>query len=78
MCRKTDIIKIQQKQNGVLFFVKKINDEVIKNILEKYSQNVRFSPGEKPYITLNIEKNQDIAEEIKKFVSTCTNIENKS
>ena len=78
LCRKTDIIKIQQKQNGVLFFVKKINDEVIKNILEKYSQNVRFSPGEKPYITLNIEKNQDIAEEIKKFVSTCTNIENKS
>ena len=42
LCRKTDIIKIQQKQNGVLFFVKKINDEVIKNILEKYSQNVRF------------------------------------
>ena len=71
LCRKTDIIKIQQKQNGVLFFFKTINDEAIKNILDKYSQNVRFSPGEKPYITLKIENN--VVEDITKFINSLAN-----
>lgn len=71
LCRKTNIIKIQQKQNGVLFFFKTINDEVIKNILDKYSQNVRFSPGEKPYITLKIENN--VVEDITKFINSLAN-----
>ena len=66
LCRKTNIIKLQQKQNGVVVFFKNIPDEMLKKIIENYGSKVRFSPGEKPYITLKIEK--DAMKEIKEFL----------
>ena len=66
MCRKANIIKLQQKQNNVIIYFKNIQDEVIKKIIEGYGNKVRFSPGEKPYITLRIEK--DVLGEIKMFL----------
>ena len=66
LCRKTNIIKLQQKQNGVVVFFKNIPDEMLKKIIENYGSKVRFSPGEKPYITLKIEK--DTMKEIKEFL----------
>ena len=66
LCRKTNIIKLQQKQNGVVAFFKNIPDEMLEKIIENYGSKVRFSPGEKPYITLKIEK--DTMKEIKEFL----------
>ena len=66
LCRKTNIIKLQQKQNGVVAFFKNIPDEMLEKIIENYGSKVRLSPGEKPYITLKIEK--DTMKEIKEFL----------
>ena len=66
LCRKTNVNKVQQKQNDVVIFFKTLSDENLRDIILKYKTKVRFSAGEKPYITLRIEK--DIVKELKEFL----------
>ena len=66
LCRKVNVIKLQQKQMGIVIYFKKIEDETIKKIINNYGSKVRFSPGEKPYITFKIDK--DVITEIKDFL----------
>ena len=66
LCRKTNVTKLQQKQNDVVIYFKTLSDEALRDIILKYKTKVRFSPGEKPYVTLRIEK--DVVKEVKEFL----------
>ena len=66
LCRTVNIVKLQQKPMGIVIYFKTISDEMISNIITNYGTKVRFSAGEKPYITLKIEKN--VIEELKEFL----------
>ena len=66
LCRKANVTKLQQKQNDVVIYFKTLSDEALRDIILKYKTKVRFSPGEKPYVTLRIEK--DVVKEIKEFL----------
>ena len=66
LCREQGVIKLQQKQNAVLIYYKNGEKIDIANVLQNYGNRVRFSPGEKPYITLKIEK--DVVKELKEFL----------
>ncbi len=68
LCRKDKVNKMQQKQNDVVIFFKTLSDENLRDIILKYKTKVRFSPGEKPYITLRIEK--DVVKELKEFLES--------
>ena len=72
MCRKDNIIKIQQKQDKVLFYFTKdgLDEEVISNLIKKYSNNIKFSQGLQNYITFNL-KNNNVIKEIKEFIKNC-------
>ena len=65
-CRKANVTKLQQKQNDVVIYFKTLSDEALRDIILKYKTKVRFSPGEKPYVTLRIEK--DVVKEVKEFL----------
>ena len=65
LCRKANVTKLQQKQNDVVIYFKTLSDEALRDIILKYKTKVRFSPGEKPYVTLRIEK--DVVKELKEF-----------
>ena len=67
MCRKANVIKLQQRQIGVVMYFKDLTEKSIQNIIQKYKSRVRFSPGEKPYITLKIQK--DVLLEVKEFLN---------
>ena len=67
LCRKANVTKLQQKQKDVVIFFKQLSDENLRDIILKYKTKVRFSPGEKPYVTLRIEK--DVVKELKEFLS---------
>ena len=62
------IIKIQSKQMGVVFtFSKNIfNEELVRKLMDKYYNRIKFSSGVKPYITLEIKN--DIYKEIMEFI----------
>ena len=67
LCKKTNVTKLQQKQNDVVIYFKTLSDEALRDIILKYKTRVRFSPGEKPYVTLIIEK--DVVKELKEFLN---------
>ena len=68
LCRKLQVNKIQQKQKDVVIYFKTLSDEALRDMILKYKTKIRFSPGEKPYITLRIEK--DVVKEIKEFLES--------
>ena len=59
---------IQQKQKDVVIYFKTLTDEALRDMILKYKTKIRFSPGEKPYITLRIEK--DVVKELKEFLES--------
>ena len=68
LCRKVKVNKIQQKQKDVVIYFKTLSDEALRDMILKYKTKIRFSPGEKPYITLRIEK--DVIKELKEFLES--------
>ena len=66
VCRKIKVNKIQQKQKDVVIYFKTLSEETLRDMILKYKTKIRFSPGEKPYITLRIEK--DVVKELKDFL----------
>ena len=66
--RNKKIVKIQSKQMGVVFtFSENIFDEqLIRKLLDKYKNRIKFSSAIKPYITLEIGK--DVYKEILEFI----------
>ena len=65
LAKEAEIIKIVQKEKSVLFYVDSDNStlsgEAVNNLVQKYGNNIRFSPGAQSYITVKIdEKDEDM------------------
>ena len=76
LARKANILKIAQKENGIVFyFVKeKIKPEMVNTLITKYPMLVKFSNAVEPYVTLRIKENEDIIEKAKEFLNTVIEI----
>lgn len=76
LARKANILKIAQKENGIVFyFVKeKIKPEMVNTLITKYPMLVKFSNAVEPYVTLRIKENEDIIEKAKEFLKTVIEI----
>lgn len=66
LCREKGIIKIQERQMGVVFTFNRFDTSKVDDLLKKYKNNIQFSATGKPYITLKI-NNSDKTKEIKEF-----------
>ena len=67
LARKANVIKIQEKQMGILFGFSKFDDSKLTPLLQKYGNDISFSASGKPYITLKVSKSNKI-KEIKEFL----------
>ena len=65
--RNTNVVKIQERQMGIVFTVKDIDNDKLDELIDEYRNNIRFSPGEKPYVTLIVKENK--IKEIIKFLN---------
>ena len=76
LARKANILKIAQKENGIVFyFVKeKIKPEMVNTLITKYPMLVKFSNAVEPYVTLQIKENENIIEKAKEFLNTVIEI----
>ena len=76
LARKANILKIAQRENGIVFyFVKeKIKPEMVNILITKYPMLVKFSNAVEPYVTLRIKKNENIIEKAKEFLNTVIEI----
>lgn len=76
LARKANILKIAQKENGIVFyFVKeKIKPEMVNTLITKYPMLVKFSNAVEPYVTLRIKENENIIEKAKGFLNTVIEI----
>ena len=70
ICNQKGIIKITQRNNNIIFtFANNESfDMPINEIVKKYGNRIKFSPGKEPYITYKLEDQSDILEEIKDFL----------
>lgn len=76
LARKANILKIAQRENGIVFyFVKeKIKPEMVNTLITKYPMLVKFSNAVEPYVTLRIKENENIIEKAKEFLNTIIEI----
>ena len=76
LARKANILKIAQRENGIVFyFVKeKIKPEMVNTLITKYPMLVKFSNAVEPYVTLRIKENENIIEKAKEFLKTVIEI----
>ena len=76
LARKANILKISQRENGIVFyFVKeKIKPEMVNALITKYPMLVKFSNAVEPYVTLRIKENENIIEKAKEFLNTVIEI----
>ena len=70
MSRDAKILKVQQKQNKVLFYFSKesMKPEIISKLISIYPNRIKFSEGLQNYITFNLKSN-NIIKEIKEFIN---------
>ena len=72
LCKDKNVFKITQKMSSVVFYFdpKLFNMEVVDTLVKEYKDNLRFSAGTEPYITLKLKNNDSktILEEVKKFL----------
>ena len=61
MCKEKNIIKLSQKTNNIVFYFdsNRFNMDNIDLLVNKYKENIRFSPGLESYITLKNIHNKD-------------------
>ena len=76
LARKANILKIAQRENGIVFyFIKeKIKPEMVNALITKYPMLVKFSNAVEPYVTLRIKENENIIEKAKEFLNTVIEI----
>ena len=76
LARKANILKIAQRENGIVFyFVKeKIKPEMVNTLITKSPMLVKFSNAVEPYVTLRIKENENIIEKAKEFLNTVIEI----
>lgn len=72
LARKASVTKIMQKPNTVVFTFEPatFRMELVDHLVNKYRNQIRFSPAKDPYITLKIENLSEnkVIEAIKSFL----------
>lgn len=72
MCRVLNIVKLAKKNGNYVFYFDstKFDFSIVDKLIQEYKNNVSFSPGKEPYITLRSKANSEIGqlEEIKGFL----------
>ena len=72
MCRTLNIVKLAKKNGNYVFYFDstKFDFSIIDKLVQEYKNNISFSPGKEPYITLKSKVNSEIGqlEEIKGFL----------
>ena len=65
-----DIARITQKQNNIVFdfIAEDFKMSIVDKLIEKYKSKVKFSPSQRPYVTLKLNENANIISEIKGFL----------
>ena len=71
LCKKVGILKIQQKQDKILFYIdeKKYPIENVSKIIQIYQTRVKFSPGKMAYITYHLKDQNHLIQEITEFLN---------
>lgn len=74
LCKKTHVLKIAQRRENIVFHfdASNFNMQVVDNLIKKYRNDIRFSPGKEPYITYKVPENSDsvIVKKVKEFLTT--------
>ena len=78
LCREAGVIKISEKKNmltnsnNIVFYYdkNKYDPEIVDRLIKKYGNDVKFSAGIEPYVTLKIGnlKDEKLVEKIKEFL----------
>ena len=73
MCKIANIIKVNQRRENVVFTFneKEFNIDIVQKLLQKFRNQIKFSPGAVPYITYKIKNLSDTIKEIKEFLEEC-------
>ena len=73
MCKIANIIKVNQRRENVVFTFneKEFNIDIVQKLLQKFRNQIKFSPGAVPYITYKIKNLSDTIKEIKEFLEAC-------
>ena len=79
LCRIAGVIKIAEKKNiynntnNIVFYYdkNKYNPEIVDKLIKKYGNDIKFSAGIEPYVTLRIGKlkDEELIEKIKEFLA---------
>ena len=75
LCRKTNIIKLAQKQNNIIFYFNSNIEQIslaekINKLLQKYGTQIKFSPAKESYITYKVKNKNKLINEIKEFLES--------
>ena len=62
MCRFLNILKLTKRKDNFVFYfdAKKFDINMVNKVIEKYKNQISFSPGKEPYITLKSKSNGEI------------------
>ena len=73
MCKIASIIKVNQRRENVVFTFneKEFNINIVQKLLQKFRNQIKFSPGAVPYITYKIKNLSNTIQEIKEFLEAC-------
>ena len=74
VCKEKNIFKVTQRNLNIIFYFDKSNFDIEKvdKLVKKYQNNIKFSPGAEPYITLktNCSLDKDILNRVKEFLES--------
>ena len=72
-CKKSNIIKVLQKKDGIVFLYdkQKFDPQIFEKLWKVYGTRLKFSTGKEPYITLIMKYKNDkqVLSEIKDYIS---------
>ncbi len=70
MARAKKINKIAQKGNSIVFYFSRedFNMDSVSKLIEKYKNNIKFSPSALPYITYKIDTKKALFGQLKEFL----------
>ena len=75
LCREANVIKITQRgEKAVIYFdFDKFNMDIVDRLIKEYKNNIRFSTGKEPYITLQLAETgeKQVLNIVKEFLQKC-------
>ena len=71
LAREKSVVKIMQKGNNIVYNLIEceFNFNNLEKIMRVYRNRIKFSPGNRPYVTLKLVENVDILEQCKEFLN---------